>query len=288
MLTINLWARRKLWGMAFAAPVIFYFLIFSVYPILNAFYTSFTRYDFLSPRVFVGLQNYRNLLNSPEFPRAAGATFYFILLAGPIRWVLGFGLAWLLHGQLRGKGIFRSIYFLPSILSVVAVGVVWKLLLHPSGPLNTYLGTTIYWLNRTRTAMLGVGLMVMWRGLGYFMLLFLAGLESIPREFYDAAKVDGAGSWAVVRHITLPLMRPVIAFVVIITFINGLKVFAPVYVMTRGGPVDATRTIAMLIYEHGLVYWKMGLASAESVVLFFLILVLTLIQLKVFRVQETD
>lgn len=288
MLKLNLWTRRKLWGMAFVAPVVLYLLIFSVYPILNAFYTSFTRYDFLSPRVFVGLQNYRYLLDSPNFLRAVAVTFYFILLAGPIRWVLGFGLAWLLHGQLRGKGIFRSIYFLPSILSVVAVGIVWKLLLHPSGPINTYLGARIYWLNRSRTAMLGVGLMVMWRGLGYFMLLFLAGLESIPREFYDAAKVDGAGSWAIVRHITLPLMRPVIAFVVIITFINGLKVFAPVYVITRGGPNDATRTIAMLIYEHGLVHWKMGMASAESVVLFVMILVLTLIQLKLFRVQETD
>jgi multiple sugar transport system permease protein len=278
--------RMKLIGFLFTVPTLLFFLIFSIYPVLSALVMSFFRFDLFTPMVWLGLGNYISLAHDKFFWQAVKVTLTYTATFGPISWVVGFTLAVLIKEKIFGRGLFRSVFFAPTILSAVAMATAWSLLLRKNGPINATLGISIPWLTTQATALWGIVLMSVWQGVGWFMVVFLAGLQGIPEEYYEAARIDGANAWQLLRSITIPLMRPVFALVVIQTIIGGMKVFTPMFIMTGGGPNNATRSLAMLIYHEGLRDLRMGRASAISMAAFLFILILTIVQLRLFRVRE--
>lgn len=273
-------------GLTFTLPILCLFAVFNVIPTAYAFVVSLTSYDLFHPPTFVGLENYVDLLSNRTFWQAISVTVGYTLMFGPISWLLGLLLALLLKDAIVGRSVFRSIFFMPTILSSVAMAVTWALLLRLNGPINTDLGISVPWLTNTQTALIGISLLGIWQSVGWFMVIFLAGLASIPGSLIEAARIDGAGAVGLLRHITLPLLRPIFAVVVIQTIVAGMKVFSPMFIMTGGGPANATRSVAMLIYQEGLRDLRMGSASAMSVIGFVVILGLTVIYLRVFRVNE--
>jgi ABC-type sugar transport system permease subunit len=278
--------RMKVIGFLFTVPVLLFFLAFSIYPVISAFVMSFFRYDLFTPMEWAGVENYLSLARDKRFWRAIRVTLTYTATFGPISWVIGFSLAVLIKDRIIGRGAFRSVYFAPTILSGVAMATAWSLLLRKNGPINAILGLDTPWLTNQDTALWGIVMMSVWQGVGWFMVVFLAGLQGIPDTFYEAAKIDGASGRQLLRYITLPLMRPVFALVVIQTIIGGMKVFTPMFIMTGGGPNNATRSLAMLIYHEGLRDLRMGRASAISMVGFLFVLILTVAQLRLFRVHE--
>ena len=278
--------RMKVVGFLFTLPVLVFFLVFNVYPILSAIIISFHEFDLFGPMTWVGPANYQNLAGNKRFWSAIRVTFGFTLLFGPPAWAIGFMFASLIKEKLVGRFFFRSVFFAPTILSSVAMATAWSLLLRQNGPLNAILGLSVSWLTKQDSALWGIVMMSVWQGVGWFMVVFLAGLQSIPQTFYEAAAIDGAGRWQLMRHITLPMLRPIFAFIVIHTIIAGMKVFTPMFIMTGGGPNNATRSMAMMIYHEGLRDLRMGRASAISMIGFVLILILTVVQLRLFRVHE--
>jgi len=278
--------RLKVIGFLFTLPVLIFFLVFNVYPIISAFVISFFKFDLFGPMEFVGFANYTKLATDSKFWAAIRVTLSFMVFFGPLAWLIGFILAMLIKDEIIGRAFFRSVFFTPTILSAVAMATAWSLLFRQNGPINGLLGLSVPWLTNQKTALWGIVIMSIWQGVGWFMVVFLAGLQSIPETYYEAAKIDGAGRWHLLRYITLPLLRPVFALVVIQTIIAGMKVFTPMFIMTGGGPNNATRSLAMLIYHEGLRDLRMGQASAISVVGFILVLILTIIQLRLFRVHE--
>jgi multiple sugar transport system permease protein len=284
----NYYARLRFIGFLFVLPTLAFFAVFSVYPMLKAFQVSFTRWDLVTPPQYVGLANYVRLLRSPGFLQACKATAYYIVLADPAAWILGFGLAVLLNARFPGRDFFRSVFFLPSVFPVIGMSLAWFVLFQPTGLINQVLGTRIVWLTRSRSAMPAIAIMDIWRAMGYYMVLFLVGLQSIPHEYYEAGKIDGASSWQLLRHITIPLMQPVFALVVVIGLIGGVQVLVPMMVMTAGGPGNATRSVVQMIYQTGFQNWRMGDASAMSIVLFLFLFALTALQLKFFHIGQED
>jgi ABC-type sugar transport system permease subunit len=278
--------RQKLSGFMFILPVLLFFAAFNVYPMFSALVVSFFEFDLFGPMKFIGFENYANLATNKNFWSAVRVTLSYTALFGPPSWVIGFALASLIKEKILGRDFFRSVFFMPTILSAVAMATAWSLLLRVNGPINGILGVYIPWLTNQKTALLGIVIVAVWQGMGWFMVVFLAGLQGIPEEYYEAAKIDGAGRWQLLWYITLPFLRPIFAFVVIQTIVGGMKVFTPMFIMTGGGPNNVTRSLAMMIYHEGLRDFRLGRASAISVVAFVFILILTIIQLRVFRVRE--
>jgi ABC-type sugar transport system permease subunit len=274
-------------GFSFTLPVLVLFAIFNFLPTVYALLVSLTEYDLFHAPEFVGLDNYVGLLDNRNFWNAVRVTIGYTLMFGPLSAILGFLIAMLLRDRILGRSILRSIFFVPTILSSVAMAVTWSLLLRQDGPLNAVLGIAVPWLTNSGTALAGISLLGVWQSTGWFMVIFLAGLASIPESLYEAARIDGGGVIGLTRHITLPLLRPVIAVVVIQTVVAGMKVFSPMFIMTGGGPNNATRSVAMLIYQEGLRDLRMGNAAAISVIGFVIILVITALYLRVFRVSES-
>jgi len=251
---------------------------------------SFTDFDIyalgdLENLRFIGLDNYIRLLQNPLFWKALGNTFYFVLIGGPLSVAVSLGAAMLINSNLvRFKGLFRSAFFMPVVTTLVAVAVVWRYLYHPHyGLLNHALATLgvdpIDWLGDPIWAMPAIIMMAVWKNFGYNMIIFIAGLQNIPAQLYEAAKIDGAGPMQQFLRITLPMLAPTFLFVAIITMIGYFQLFAEPYVMTQGGPSNATLSIVLLMYEEGFRWWNMGYASALAFVLFLIILMATLLQL---------
>ncbi len=255
---------------------------------LSAFFLSFTNYDLVSQKDFIGFGNYQRLLTDPNFRQAIGVTIKYILIFAPTVWVISFIIALLLRRNFKGRNFFRTLFFSPSILSLVGMSVVWRIMLNQQGPINAVLGVVINWLTDRNFALAGISMMEVWRNMGFYAIMFLVGLQTIPKDYYDAARVDGASSWQTLRWITLPLLRPTFALVFVITMVASVKVFTPMYIMTQGGPSNSTRSAVLLIYRTALEQLQMGLASAESVILFMVMLVFSIFQLRLFRVgRET-
>lgn len=276
--------RLSLIGFLFVLPALIFFGVFNVLPMLNAFYLSLTEYDLVSPPVFIGIGNFIRLISDKNFHMAAGVTAKFIAFFAPALWLLSFTIAAVLRHAFFGRDFYRTLFFAPSVLSLVGMAVVWRVMLNQQGPINVLMGLRINWLSDKDFALAGIALMEVWRNVGFFAIMFLVGMQTIPKDYYEAAEVDGANSWQLLRHITLPLLRPTFALVFIITMIASVKVFTPMYIMTQGGPSNSTRSIVMLIYRTALKQLQMGLASAQSVILFIVILGLTIFQLRAFRV----
>jgi multiple sugar transport system permease protein len=289
-------SRWAPWG--FLAPALVLIGIFFFVPVIAALLLSVTDFDLYaladsSVVRFVGLANYRNLFANPDFVGALRNTFYFVLVGGPLSIAVSLGAALLVNSRLAPyKGFFRTVYFAPVVTTLVAVAVVWRYLFHTRyGLLNYALGafgvSPIDWLGDPTWAMPAIIVMAVWKNFGYNMVIFIAGLQNIPNELYEAAELDGAKSWKRFRHVTLPLLRPTLIFVSVITLIGYFQLFAEPYVMTQGGPLKSTRSIVLLMYEEGFRWWRMGAAAAIAFVLFGIMLIGTAIQLTLRRGEET-
>jgi multiple sugar transport system permease protein len=281
-------------GWWFVAPALLVIGGFFFVPVAAAFLLSFTDFDIYALASFdntrfIGLANYAALLGDSIFWKALVNTFYFALVGGPLTIAISLAAAILLHARLvRFKGLFRTIYFAPVVTTLVAVAVVWRYLYHPRfGLLNYGLGWfgigPVDWLGDPRWAMPAIILLAVWKNFGYNMVVFVAGLQSIPEELHEAAELDGANAVQRFRHVTLPLLGPTFLFVTVITMIGYLQLFAEPYVMTQGGPLQATTSVVLLMYEQGFRWWNMGYAAAIAFVLFLVIFAVTLVQLRVQR-----
>jgi multiple sugar transport system permease protein len=283
--------RHREAGWAFVAPALVLIAVFFVVPVVASLLLSLTDFDIyaVASRAnlrLVGVDNYRRLFQDPLFWVALRNTALFVVVAGPLSIGLSLGAALLVASRaVRLRALFRTMFFLPVVTTLVAVAVVWRYIYHPRfGLLNWALGAVgvgpIDWLGDPRFAMPAIILMAVWKNFGFNMVIFVAGLQSIPERLYEAARVDGAGAAAQFRWITLPLLAPTFVFVLVITMIGYFQLFAEPYVMTQGGPSHATLSLVMLMYLQGFRWWTMGYAAAVAFVLFAIILALTLVTMR--------
>lgn len=278
--------RSALWGYFFLLPNILGFLAFNLFPLLFAIGLSFTRWDLISKPAFVGLHNYQKLfLEDESFRIAVKNTLIFTALSVPTSTVISLVLASALNQKIRGTTFYRTAYFLPVVSSTVAVALVWAWLFNPDFGLANHillkLGLPKFkWLASSKTALLSIVLVSVWRAIGPSTVIFLAGLQGIPEELYDAGKIDGANACQLFRYITLPMLSPTTFFVIVVSIIGSFQVFDLVYVMTGGGPGRATLVIVYYIYQHAFRWFRMGYAASIAFVLFTAIFALTLIQIR--------
>lgn len=277
----------------FLLPSLMLLAVFALYPIGFAFYMSFQRWRILGDAEFVGLANYFSVLQSDQFLVAFRNTFLYSIITVPAGVVLALGSALLLNQPLRGRGFFRGVIFFPVTISMVVIALIWTWMFSENyGIMNDLLvGLGIEpqaWLADPKTALPVIMLMSVWKGFGYGMVIYLAGLQTIPESLYEAARIDGASARQRFQTVTLPLLNPTTLFVTVISFIGSFQVFDQVYVMTEGGPVYSTTVLVHYIYDLAYVRFQMGKACAAAIVLFFIVLAFTLLQIKLIRPQTEE
>ena len=260
--------------------------VFVLAPCLWAIALSFYKSDGITPSIFIGLKNYGKMLDDSVVWISFRNTFYYVAGTVPVSIVLSFYIAVILNEKwFRGRSLMRTIYFLPVVVAMVAVAFVWQWLYNPSFGIINRLMQLVglppqIWLGDPWLAMPCIILVSIWKGLGFFVIIYLAGLQGIPSMYYEAASLDGANRWQQIRHVTWPLLFPTTCFLTIMGVIGGFQVFEQVYVMTRGGPVNATRVVLYYLWEKGFVSLELGYASAIAVLLFIVVLGITLLQWK--------
>jgi ABC-type sugar transport system permease subunit len=283
--------RLKLVGLLFVLPALAFFLVFFLYPVGQAVWVSFTTWNLFSPQIFVGLRNYINIFSDPLFLNALRVTVTFGFLTTAILCLVSMGLALLVDRSLRFINLSQTLYFLPSVLPLAVVAILWGYMLDNLGFVNDLLRSLVHagmpFLTSSDVALYSIVFTQVWAAAGYFMVLFKAGLQAIPTTFYDAAKIDGAGGLQIIWHITLPLLRPTLFFVITLLLITTFQQFDLFYLMTSGGPGTSTQAVTFRIYLDAFFNLRMGWATAESMVLFVIMLVMTLIQARVFRTDFT-
>ena len=290
--------RAGLAGWAFAAPALLIIGVFFFVPVLGAFAVSLTDFDLyaladLRNLRFVGLGNYLELLQSRDFWRALGNTCYFVIAGVPLSIAASLGAALLINSRLtRLPAFFRTVFFAPVVATLVAVALVWRYLLHTRyGLINWALGGLglhpIDWLGDPHWALPAIILFAVWKNFGYNMIIFVAALQSIPADLYEAAHLDGANAWQTLRRVTLPLLRPTMLLVGVLTVAGYFQLFAEPYVMTEGGPLQSTTSVLYLMYEQGFKWWNLGLASAIAFLLFLIMLAVTALELRFSRQRES-
>jgi len=280
----------------FIAPVAVLFFVFVFIPVIASLFLSFTKYNVLSSPQWVGLDNYRQIFfNDPRFWKALRNTSLYVLGVVPISIWISLLLAVAIDQKIRFKNLYKALFFMPVVTSVIAISVIWKWLFAGGkfGLINHWLMkfgiNPIDWIMSPTWTLPAIMIMSIWAGLGYNMILILAGLQTIPKTLYEAAEIDGAGDWHKFWRITLPLLRPTLLFVVIMSAINSFQVFEQVYVMTRGtgegvgGILDCALSLVAYLYERGFERFDMGYASAIAYILFGIIFIITLFNLKVVR-----
>lgn len=284
--------RNTLIGWTFILPNFLGFLAFTLIPVLAALALAFMEWtSFTAPR-WVGLANFQRMIESDTFWIALRNTVVYALGHVPVTMALALLLAMLLNRKLKGIGFFRVAIFFPYITSLVAVAVVWNMLFSPdSGPINQFLNSigiaeTPGWTSSSDWAMPAVIITSVWRDMGYYMILYLAGLQAIPTELYEAAEVDGASAWQRFWNVTIPSLRPTTFFVVVMLTVSSFKVFDLIVVMTNGGPGRSTTVLSQLIYQEGIGEGKFGYSSAISLVLFLIVLTVTVLQFKIQQRRE--
>src|SRR4051812_14365954 len=282
--------RIRLWGFAFVLPTLLFFAVFKYGPMIWAIDLSFNSYDMVSAPQFVGLDNYRALASNPIFRETLINTFVYIAGSTVLTTVIGLALALAINTGVPGARQCMTAMFLTNLMPIIAVCLVWRFLLHPYGLVNQILQPLgfgrIDWLTNSATAMPAIIMVTVWRFAPYFMVVFLAALLALPDDYYEAAEIDGAGPIRRFFYITLPLLMPTIFFVVVVSALLCARIFLMPYLITGGGPGNATRVLSMLIYETGFSYLKMGQAAAISVVLFAIMLVFTTLQMRLFSRGE--
>jgi multiple sugar transport system permease protein len=274
-------ARRHelFYGLLFASPWLAGFLLWTVFPVLSSLYYSFTRYDLLRPPVFIGLTNYTNLLTDEDFFVVIKNTLWWVVFSAPIGVASAFLMAVLLNTKIFARSVFRAVFFFPSIVPVIVVSSVWAFVLNIQyGAINSTLRAfelpTVPFLSNPDYAKPTLLLINTWMQ-GGAMVIFLATLQDVPRELYDAATIDGASSWARFWNITIPMCSPVILFNMVLAFIGGFQNFALPWLLTKGGPNRATEFFSIFLYRNAFEYLRMGKASALAWILFLVIVVFT-------------
>jgi multiple sugar transport system permease protein len=268
-------------GLMFIMPWIIGFLIFQLYPICKSVYYSFCEYDVLNAPIFIGLNNYKNLFHDELFLKSIVNTAVYTVMAIPLSMFVSLFFAILLNQKIIGRGIFRAIYFLPSLVPLIAMAVLWKWIFSSKNGILNYALSLIgitgpSWLGSTMWATPSIVLTGIW-GVGGSIVIYLAALQDVPRSLYEAAEIDGAGWFAKLRHITIPMISPVIYFNLILGIIGTLQVFVVPYVMTSGGPARSTYYYTMYLFDNAFCFLKMGYAGAMAVLLFIVIVAMTII-----------
>lgn len=288
------WRPRFNVAYLFLAPSAIALLLFTVWPIAQAFWMSLHDWSFSNPgKPFSGLDNYAEMLGDRRFWNALKNTVVYTLATVPLQIGLALGLAVGLNAKLRGRAFLRSAYFIPVISSLAIMAIVWAFLFDPDiGLVSSWLASVglprIAWLREPDTAMVAVIVVGVWKTLGFNTVILLAGLQGIAQEQHEAAALDGASAWQRFRHVTVPGLRQTLLFVTVISVIASLQVFDQVYVMTRGGPLYGTETLVTYVYYQGFTLFRMGYASAISWILFLIIAAISMVQLRLFRYQEID
>lgn len=281
--------RENVTGWLFVAPNLIGLTVFLLIPVVLTFFVSLTEWQFasgLSGMQWVGLDNFIALKDDIWFKDSLINNLIYSFVSVPITMILALFLAIILNKLVYGSKILRLFFFLPYISNMVAIAVVWFILYSETGPITVlikavfHLDKAPYWMADPQWALLGITIMMIWHGVGYVMVIFLAGLQNIPNDLYEAATVDGANVWQKFRNVTLPMLSPTTFFVLITTIISSFKIFSPVNVMTKGGPGTSTSVLVYYIYTAAFQFYKMGTASAVSVVMFAIIFIITVIQWK--------
>lgn len=290
--TTPLSRRRAVWGIVLVLPNVLGLFFFFGLPILAAFGTSFYEWNAFKPRQFVGLDNFERLISDPMFRQALENTLQLLALTVPAEVILSLGVAMLLNQRLEGRVIFRTIYFLPVVTSTIAASIVWTWIFQPRyGLIGLFLEPFGWrdtaWLTRPNLVLYPIAFVTVWQRLGFNMVLFLAGLQAVPRVLLEAATIDGANRWQRFRHVTLPMLSPTTFLVVVLAIINNFQIFDQVYIMTartiRGGVGGSARTLSLYLYESGFLDSEYGYASTIAFVLFVIILSVTAFQLTIQR-----
>lgn len=285
--------RRKntLTALSFIAPNFIGFFIFTLIPVAFSLFLAFMEWDSFSSPKFVGLKNFSKMLKDETFWISLKNTLLYTVGVVPLTLIISLLFAILLNQKIRGMKFFRTAFFFPYVTSLVAVAVVWNMLFHPTmGPINQVLRHFIAnppgWATSSQWALTAIIIVSVWRGVGYYMILYLAGLQSIPKELYEAASMDGANKWKQFVNVTIPSLRPTTFFVTIMLIISCFKIFDLVQVMTEGGPGRATNVLVYEIYNEAFVKFNFGYASAIALVLFVMVLGITIIQFKWNEIRE--
>jgi multiple sugar transport system permease protein len=285
--------RRALWGIALILPNTLGLFVFFGIPVLMSFNTSLQEWNGIRPAVYIGLDNFERMASDPRFWNALTNTIQLLLMIVPIEMLLALGVALLLNQQrLKGRAVFRTIYFLPVVTSTVAASVVWAWIFQPRfGLLDMFIAplgfTDIRWMTSPDLVLIPIAAVAIWQRLGFDMVLFLAGLQSIPGVLYEAAIIDGANRWQRFRYVTLPMLSPITFLVVVLAIIQGFQIFDQVFIMTArtvpGGVGGSATTLTYFLYDAGFVRSQFGYASSVAVVLFMIILSVTVVQLRLQR-----
>jgi multiple sugar transport system permease protein len=285
-------ARRLVWVWSFLALPILFYTVIRFYPTLQAFWLSFTDWNLLNPAKFIGLANYRKLFVDPEFWKVFKNTFAYLLIGTPISLVLSFAIAWYLDRVRFGHSFIRALYFLPYLTTATAMAWVWRWFYQPPpigfiNDLLLHLGFQAQpFLKSTTQALPTILVPAIWAGLGFQIIIFMAGLRAIPTTYHEAARIDGLGEWAILRKITLPLLKPTTVFLVVFSSIGFLRIFDWVYNMNSndpGGPLGSTKPLVLMIYQTAFSSYAMGYAAAQTVILFLILLCVSLLQLWLLR-----
>lgn len=282
----------------FIAPAVIILTVFSIVPIIVAFLISFTDLDLKgladwSNVSFIGLENYSKLISDDLFHKSIYNTFFYVIIGVPLVIVFSLGIALLLnYGTSKLFTVFRGVYYMPSITNIIAVAVIWGFLYNTEYGLFNYLLSLmdvekIPWLGEPTIAKLSLIVLAVWKGIGINMIIFLAALQGIPKSYYEAAEMDGANRWQVLFNVTIPLLRYATFFVTVTTLIGWLQFFEEPFVMTNGGPLDGTISMALFIYQKGFQFSEFGYAAAGSFILFVFIIIITLVQFKI-RKSDTE
>jgi multiple sugar transport system permease protein len=264
-------------------PILLGLTVFTAGPVIASFTLSFTRYGIGESPTFVGLENYRDLFHSDLFWQVFGNTFYYVVLYVPASIAISLALALLIEKRIRGITFFRTVYFLPVVTSIVASAIVWSWLYNGDVGLLNYLLSIIgidgpKWLQDPHWALPAIAIMSIWKNAGYNMMIFLAGLANVPKDYHEAARLDGASAFHRFRHITMPMLSPVTFFVLVVTTIGAFQVFEQTFVMTNGGPGTSTLTLSYYIWQTAFKFFNLGGASALGYVFFLLVLAFTALQ----------
>lgn len=283
--------RQNATAYLFLSPWLLSFLVFSLFPIIFSLYLSFTETGLLKLESnWVGITNYLDTLSDPVFKKAFWNTLYFVAVTVPITTILSMVLAIAVNSRIPGKIFFRVSFFMPTVTSVIVVSMMFMLLYAPSGILNSILGTfgiqKVQWLLDIRTAFPSIMAMSIWTAVGFYMLMYVAALQSIPTSLYEAAIIDGAGLWSQFMNVTLPHLRHMSILVIVMNTINSLQVFSEVYVMTKGGPLNSTTTMVLYMYNTAFSSLQLGKGSAIAYILMIFIMLISAVQMWLMRINK--
>lgn len=279
--------KENLWAYIFVGPQLLGFLLFVAFPLLFSIYLCFAQWNFIDMPTFVGLDNFKAIFRDQIFFKSIGNTFIYIIITVPLTLITSLTLALLTNRKLPFMKFYRAAFFLPMVTSTVAIAMVWLFIYQPyGGILNTILGffgvqNPPKWLQDSSLARFAVSLVTIWLKVGYYYIIFDAGLKNIPTELYEAASIDGASTWTKIKRITIPMLSSVMFFVTVMLFIDIFNMFNEVYIMTAGGPDYSTYTLSMYIYFYAFNQFDMGRAAVGSWILFLLVSIVTIIQFQI-------